>query len=103
MRVLGPDGRLGARQGSASPHRRRPATRISSATFPGASEHTRSAGGFSLPALWIFAERVSQWGAVILGIGFLLARAEYARGYILSPEGAHAGRAGRASRSTAYW
>jgi uncharacterized MAPEG superfamily protein len=52
-----------------------------------AHQNTLEALVVFLPALWIFAERVSEWGAVILGIGFLLARAEYARGYILSPEG----------------
>jgi glutathione S-transferase len=40
-----------------------------------------------LPAFWIFAQRVSYWGAVILGVIFIAARAEYARGYILAPEG----------------
>jgi uncharacterized membrane protein YecN with MAPEG domain len=40
-----------------------------------------------LPALWIFAHRVSYPAAFVLGVVFLAARAEYARGYIASPEG----------------
>jgi glutathione S-transferase len=40
-----------------------------------------------LPSFWIFAQRVSYWGAVILGVIFIAARAEYARGYIMAPEG----------------
>src|SRR5713226_10529076 len=40
-----------------------------------------------LPALWIFAQRASYWGAVVLGLVFIAARAEYARGYIKAPEG----------------
>jgi glutathione S-transferase len=39
-----------------------------------------------LPSLWIFAHRMSYWGAIILGLLFIAARAEYARGYIMSPE-----------------
>lgn len=40
-----------------------------------------------LPTLWIFAQRVNCWGAIVLGVVFIAARAEYARGYITSPEG----------------
>lgn len=40
-----------------------------------------------IPALWIFAHRVSYATALVLGLMFIGARAEYARGYILSPEG----------------
>jgi glutathione S-transferase len=39
-----------------------------------------------LPAFWIFAHRVSYWAAVILGLAFIAARAEYARSYIFAPE-----------------
>jgi len=39
-----------------------------------------------LPSFWIFAHRVSYWAAVILGIIFIAARAEYARSYISAPE-----------------
>ena len=35
-----------------------------------------------LPSLWIFAHRVSYPAAFVLGVVFLGARAEYARGYI---------------------
>lgn len=40
-----------------------------------------------LPGLWIFAHRVSYPAAFVLGVVFIVARAEYARGYIASPEG----------------
>ena len=40
-----------------------------------------------LPGLWIFAHRVSHVAAFLLGVVFIAARAEYARGYIKSPEG----------------
>lgn len=39
-----------------------------------------------LPAFWIFAHRVSYWAAVILGIIYIAARAEYARSYISAAE-----------------
>ncbi|MGH7001589.1 MAG: MAPEG family protein [Stellaceae bacterium] len=44
-----------------------------------------------LPALWIFAQRVNHWGAIILGLVFIAARAEYARGYIRAAEGRRLG------------
>jgi glutathione S-transferase len=40
-----------------------------------------------IPALWIFAHRVNYAAAFVLGVVFIAARAEYARGYIASPEG----------------
>jgi glutathione S-transferase len=40
-----------------------------------------------LPSLWIFAQRISHVAAFVLGLVFIVARAEYARGYIRSPEG----------------
>ncbi|HZP44316.1 MAG TPA: MAPEG family protein [Candidatus Binataceae bacterium] len=39
-----------------------------------------------IPSLWIFALWVSFWAAVILGLAYVAARAEYARGYIRAPE-----------------
>jgi glutathione S-transferase len=40
-----------------------------------------------LPSLWIFAHRVNYILAFLLGVTFIAARAEYARGYIAAPEG----------------
>jgi glutathione S-transferase len=40
-----------------------------------------------VPSLWIFAHRVSYDMAFVLGVVFILARAEYARSYIASAEG----------------
>lgn len=44
-----------------------------------------------LPSLWIFAQRVSYPLAGVLGVVFIVARAEYARGYIASAEGREIG------------
>jgi uncharacterized membrane protein YecN with MAPEG domain len=44
-----------------------------------------------LPSLWIFAQRVNHIAAFILGVVFIVARAEYARGYIRSAEGRSTG------------
>ncbi len=39
-----------------------------------------------LPALWLCAAYASRWLAVVLGIGFLVARFLYARGYLEDPK-----------------
>lgn len=39
-----------------------------------------------LPALWIFAQRISYWLAFFLGIVFIAGRALYAWGYINDPD-----------------
>ncbi len=44
-----------------------------------------------LPSFWIFAHRVSHVLAFVLGVVFIAARAEYARGYIKAPEGREIG------------
>lgn len=44
-----------------------------------------------LPGLWIFAHRVNHVAAFVLGVVFIAARAEYARGYIQAAEGRHIG------------
>jgi uncharacterized membrane protein YecN with MAPEG domain len=44
-----------------------------------------------LPTLWIFAQRVNHVAAFVLGLVFIVARAEYARGYMRAPEGRSTG------------
>lgn len=35
-----------------------------------------------IPSLWVFAQWVSFWAAIILGLAYVVARIEYARGYV---------------------
>lgn len=51
-----------------------------------AHQNTLEALVVFLPSFWIFAHRVGYWPAIILGLAFIAARAEYARSYILAPE-----------------
>jgi glutathione S-transferase len=39
-----------------------------------------------VPSLWIFAQWVSFWAAIILGLAYVIARIEYARGYIMAAD-----------------
>jgi glutathione S-transferase len=44
-----------------------------------------------LPSIWLFAHYINAWGAVALGVLFILGRALYFRGYVQAAESRHAG------------